>query len=42
MFNDISQSVQYPENTGTNEEWLDSVDRGGLWHIWNKLMYFTI
>jgi len=36
----LVKGVQYPENTGTNEEWLDSVDRGGLWHVRENTFYF--
>ena len=36
----LVKGVQYPENTGTNEEWLDSVDRGGLWHVQENTFYF--
>ena len=36
----LVKGVQYPENTGTNEEWLDLVDRGGLWHVRENTFYF--
>ena len=36
----LVKGVQHPENTGVNEEWLDSVDRGGLWHVRENTFYF--
>lgn len=29
----LVKGMHYPENTGTNEEWIDSVDQEGLWHV---------
>lgn len=36
----LVKGVQYPEGTGTNEQWTDSLDRGGLWHVRENTYYF--
>ena len=36
----LVKGVQHPESAGNNEEWLDSVDRGGLWHVRENTFYF--
>ena len=36
----LVKGVQYPENTGANEEWIDSVDRVGLWHVRENTFHF--
>lgn len=36
----LVKGVQHPESTGSNEEWLVSVDRGGLWHVRENTFYF--
>ena len=36
----LVKGVQYPEGTGTNEQWTDSLDRGGLWHVRENTYHF--
>ena len=36
----LVKGVQYQENSGTNEEWIDLVDRGGLWHVRENTFHF--
>ena len=36
----LVKGVQHPESAGNNEEWLDSVDRGRLWHVRENTFYF--
>ena len=36
----LVKGVQHPESAGDNEEWLDSVDQGGLWHVRENTFYF--
>ena len=36
----LVKGVQYPEDTGTNEQWTDSLHRGGLWHVRENTYHF--
>ena len=36
----LVKGVQYLENAGTNEEWINLVDRGGLWHVQENTFHF--
>ena len=38
----LVKGVQYQENSGTNEEWIDLVDRGGLWHVRENTFHFFV